>query len=100
MSSPVPAGVCLYLENSTFMFLAACRSVQARRATTTAAEEFLARARPVIHHAQGLNIPLGQSLTSIWLVWADQRAIDYMVFVKARVWSISISSGENASAGC
>ena len=32
--------------------------------TTTATEEFLAEARPVIQRTQGLNIPFGKPLTS------------------------------------
>ncbi len=35
--------------------------------TTTATEEFSAKARPVIQRAQGLNIPFGKPLTPIFL---------------------------------
>ena len=42
--------------------------------TATAAEEFLAKARPVIQRAQGLNIPFGKPLTPTYMdrPWRDE----------------------------
>ena len=42
-----------------------CTEPIQRATTTTATEEFSAKARPVIQCAQGLNIPFGKPLTPI-----------------------------------
>ncbi len=52
-----------YFSENQLLF--SMKIVPAWSATTAMVEDFLATTRPAIHHAQRLNIPLGNPLTSI-----------------------------------